>query len=74
MNASLGYVTEVSVVTKHGVKSFADSQSESFDGVDCCLSKAYSCFLTLFYDFLGQSRYADVNEPVYVKSIRPQLE
>lgn len=29
-------------------------------------------FLTLFYDFLRQSRYADVNERVYVNTRRPQ--
>ena len=40
--------------------------------LSCCKVFAYSCFLTLFNDFLSQSRYADVNELVYVKARRPQ--
>lgn len=43
------------------------------DLVLSCLCKCIDrFFLTLFYDFSSQSRYADVKEQVYVKSRRPR--
>lgn len=38
------------------------------DVFGCCKVFTYSYFLTLFNDFLSQSRYADVKEQIYTSN------
>lgn len=57
-----------------------DRSGESIEESNCFARKFTHClynicdrlFLTLFYDFSSQSRYADVKELVHVKSRRPR--
>lgn len=66
MNACLG-------LRESGNESASVGTQKGSDKVFRCLYKRFDrFFLTLFYDFSRQSRYADVKEPVYVKARRPQ--
>lgn len=55
VNASLG-------LRESGSERIAVSKKESDKLIHCCRNFIDSCFLTLFNDFLSQSRYADVKE------------